>query len=136
MSVTTPLAGVADVWALWRTLDPVVEDPVAARLLQFASSIVRNRIPSIDGRIANGTLDPMLVANVVASMVIRHMMAREGEARTEGDQRTTISQLAMTAAEVELLDLVQEGSAFRFGSIGLYPTLGYPPPFVLGPPDV
>jgi hypothetical protein len=64
------LASIDDVEQLWRALSDD-ELPRTEAMLRYASSIVRARFPGIDARIRACQLDSQLVADVVASMVIR-----------------------------------------------------------------
>lgn len=67
-----PLATPDDVTARWRPLT-AAEEALVSTLIDDASRIVRQRIGTVDARIADGTLDPELVAAVVARMVKRVM---------------------------------------------------------------
>jgi hypothetical protein len=66
------LATQDDVEAFWRTLTDDETGQVDG-LLRLASAIVRSRVPGIDNRLAGCTVDRQLVADVVASMVVRAM---------------------------------------------------------------
>lgn len=65
-----PLAETFDIEARWRPLTDA-EQQIAPTLIDDASANVRAQAPGVDDRIADGSLDPMLVAGVVARMVIR-----------------------------------------------------------------
>lgn len=121
----TPLAETSDIEASWRALDPVVEEPQAQRHLRYATQIVRKRFPTIDQRIANDDLDPQLVADVVAAMVVRYMRSHEGEARNDNQQRLEASEIALTDAEIALLEPTQIGELKRMGTIKVTPSLPY-----------
>lgn len=67
-----PLADFQDLADLWRPLTD--EDQLQAiGLLDKASALLRQKQPRIDDRIANGTLDPVVVAAVVANVVARFL---------------------------------------------------------------
>jgi hypothetical protein len=74
LSTVPPLATPEDVAATWRALTAAEED-VASALIDEASLIIRQRVASVDARIAGGTLSAELVASVVARMVRRLMQA-------------------------------------------------------------
>jgi hypothetical protein len=76
-----PLAGTADIEGLWRPLNQAERDR-SWNLLRLASSIVRSRVPTIDDRIAAGTLDVELVRGVVVQMVVRALQ-NPGGARSK-----------------------------------------------------
>lgn len=63
-----------DVAARWRPLSSQ-EEATASALLVDASFRVRRRFPTVDARIAAGTLDALEVVGVVAGMVKRAMLA-------------------------------------------------------------
>lgn len=48
----------------------VTEEPTAEELLAEASARLRQRVPSIDERLASGALDPVIPRGVVCRMVI------------------------------------------------------------------
>ena len=68
--MATPFAEVTDLSKGWRALT-TQEAARAADLLEKASRQVRAERPSVDDRIAAGTLDPDLVGDVVCDMVRR-----------------------------------------------------------------
>ena len=72
LSTVPPLAVPEDVAARWRPLTAAEEELVTA-LIDDASRMVRAMVPTVDTRIAAGTLDAELVAGVVARMVKRVM---------------------------------------------------------------
>jgi hypothetical protein len=59
----------------WRPLTAAELTP-ADTLLGSASRLVRSRIPDLDARIAAGTLDPLLVTDVVCEVVRRALTVR------------------------------------------------------------
>jgi hypothetical protein len=71
------LAQVDDLTDVWRDLD-AAEVGRAASLIRFASAYVRDEIPSVDARIASGTLQADTVAGIVVSMVQRAMGNTDG----------------------------------------------------------
>ena len=81
------LATIADVEARWRTLS-ADEAATAATLITDASGMVRVRVPTIDDRLAAGTLSAETVAGVVARMVLRVMRNPEGKVSESIDDYT------------------------------------------------
>lgn len=78
------LATAGDVEARWRSLT-AEEYRVANILIGDASGIVRVRVPSVDARIADGSLDPDVVRGVVARMVLRVMRNPDGKVQESID---------------------------------------------------
>lgn len=79
-----PFATSEDVAAQWR---PLTDDQVLIvdELLDYASAILRQRVGLIDDRLADGTLDPVLVRGVAVAMVLRVMRNPDGiRQRTAG----------------------------------------------------
>jgi hypothetical protein len=125
------LATQDDVESLWR---PLTRDEAQGidGMLRFASGIVRVRVPSVDARITEGTLDRQLVADVVASMVLRAIRNPTG-VRTETvgpvsytvDSNVAAGYLYLDPAELALL--VPPASASRaLGTMRLHAGLGLP----------
>lgn len=76
-----------DVTDLWRALT-ADETTQATALLSKASAVLRSRMPSIDARLATGTIDVEALATVVAAMVTRVMQNPEGMRSEGGDGYT------------------------------------------------
>jgi hypothetical protein len=83
-----PLASIEDVTLMYTPLagaDQPTLDQITG-LIQKASAILRQRIPWVDDRIARfgidptdvGGLDPVLVADVVATMIKRFLVNQSG----------------------------------------------------------
>lgn len=72
--VGSPYATADDVQAIWtgRTLTAAERD-TAELLCRYASAIIRSKVPSVDARLADGSLDPDLPTIVCSSVVIRYM---------------------------------------------------------------
>jgi hypothetical protein len=68
-------ATTGDLEARWRPLTDAELIP-AATLLGAASRLVLARVPDLDERIAAGTLDPLLVTDVVCDIVRRALTVR------------------------------------------------------------
>lgn len=68
LATVPPLAAVEDIARGWRGLTSD-EETVVAALIDHASLIVRAKIPTVDSRLADGSLSADLVAAVVAGMV-------------------------------------------------------------------
>lgn len=150
-----PLAEVADVEAIWRTLEPT-ETTQANALIDIASAKLRSALPAVDARIAlYGTLpvnplalDPVVVANVVATIVKRVLVnpdglasttqtfgpiseARNYEGRSGGDDSDSRGEIRVTAADLDNLlpVLATRRGGLRSIQVGLeasmQPPLGY-----------
>lgn len=124
------LASQDDVESLWRVLTDD-ESGLVEGLLRYASAIARSRVPSIDARIDDGTLDPQVVADVVASMVIRAMRNPTGvTAETIGpvsysvSARVAAGYLYLDDGELSLLGPLPEPGARGFGTIRLRAGMG------------
>lgn len=80
-----PLALTDDVADLWRPLTSTEQDRVA-NLIVKASALLRQKMPWVDDRMARfavdptdeGGLDPMAVANVVATVIKRFLVNPDG----------------------------------------------------------
>lgn len=124
-----PFATLDDVTALFRALTEA-EAPVVERLLALASRVVRAQVPSIDERISAGTLDPELVRDVVAGMVVRALRNPAGvKQQAVGPMSVTYDGLAglVYLAAQELAQLQPVGSpSRRVGTIRLAAGLGSP----------
>lgn len=70
-------ATVADVAARWRPLS-ASEQLVAAALLGDASAVMRARVPSLDDRVDDDTLDVALPRSVCVQMVLRVLRNPDG----------------------------------------------------------
>lgn len=73
----TALATVDDLAARWRPLDAATTT-VAQALLGDASALLRARVPGLDARLADATLDRALVVPVVCAMVRRVLANPDG----------------------------------------------------------
>jgi hypothetical protein len=73
--MAAPFATPADIAAIWRPLT-AAEETTAEVLVDVASTIVRERFPTIDARLAAGALSPLLARQVVAGMVRRYLEVR------------------------------------------------------------
>jgi hypothetical protein len=72
-----PFATPGDVAAVWRPLSDA-EEAVAMRLLAYASTLIRVRVPGVDDRVEAGDLDPTLPEMVAVDMVLRAMRRPAG----------------------------------------------------------
>lgn len=75
-------ASYVDVEARWRTLTSAEQD-IADQLAQDASDMIRDRWPTVDARIAAGTLSADSVIRIVANMVKRAMISPAADGVTE-----------------------------------------------------
>lgn len=119
--MSAPLATPAHIAVEWRELT-AAEETKAWRLLARASAMVRDRVPTVDARMADGTLDVTLVEGVVVDMVLRAMRNPDGFVqRTVGEVSVSFGRdvpagrLTITAEELALLG----GASSQFGSISL-----------------
>lgn len=69
---------VGDVEARWRPLTPT-ETTVATALIEDAEDIINVRWADLDDRVTGGSLRTATVVRVVAAMVRRAMLNRDGE---------------------------------------------------------
>lgn len=167
--MAVPLAEVADVEAIWRTLEPS-ETSQAAVLINIASAKLRARLPfDVDARIAlyattprsPGALDPMVVANVVATIVKRVLVNPDGlvsttqtfgpisesrsfVARTPSGTSTGVSatdpdsrgEIRITQADLSDLLPVTRKVKVRSTEVGLQPSMMPPPGIRRGVPGI
>lgn len=97
-----------DLEVVWRPLTDAQTD-TAETYLAYASAILRQRVATLDDRIAAGTLDRILVQGVVVAMVKRVMSNPDGlRQRTVGSVSLTFDEaraagIDPTAEELELL---------------------------------
>lgn len=118
----TPLADPDDVAGIWRPLT-TAELAAAEGQIRFASAIVRQQVPSVDARLAAGTLDPDLVRGVVASMVQRVLMNPDrnsevaiDDMRLKKDASISSGNLYLSAAELALLQPVSVAGSASAGA--------------------
>ena len=133
------LATTTDLEDMWRPLQPA-ETARAARLLAKASSLLRQKLPYLDARIARfavdptdqGGLDPVTVSTVVATMVKRFLSNVEGvAAETAGPFGVTYAirgekdvrgEMSVSASDLEALAPYRSKKS-RIGSIKTRPHL-------------
>ena len=77
------VAALADIWQVQVRYRPLADSEHAAvmDLLDYASAKLRVSVPSIDTRIADGSLDPVLPAGVVVDAVVRVLRNRDTQVR-------------------------------------------------------
>jgi hypothetical protein len=116
------LATTDDVEQLWRVLTDD-ELPRVEAMLRYASSIVRARFPTIDARLRSCQIDRQLVADVVASMVVRASRNPSGlQQETIGPVSYSVNAnvasgyLTLTADEAALLSVPGSAGAPGGGS--------------------
>jgi hypothetical protein len=144
------LATTADLEDMWRPLQ-AAETARAGRLLVKASSLLRQKMPYLDARIARfvvdptdqGGLDPVTVSIVVATMVKRFLSNVEGvAAETAGPFGVTYAirgekdvrgEMAVSASDLEALSPYRSKKS-RVGSIKTRPHLAPWPYGDLGGP--
>lgn len=97
------------------------ERGLAQTLLRYASALMRRQVPSLDARIADGTLDPLLPQLVAVQMVVRVLRNPDGiRQETVGpssityDTTQAVGQLMLTAAD--LATLSPPGTGFALGT--------------------
>jgi len=124
-----PLAEVPDVAGLWRPLTSD-EATVAANKLIVASALLRHHLPTIDARVADGSLDGELVRWTVAEAVKRSMQGDPEGLRSRTDTRGPFTEtrvyrdaaefgIYFTPAELGTLGTGARASGTRVGSIRL-----------------
>jgi hypothetical protein len=96
-------ASPSDVSAVYGPIDAVkVQD-----WIDYASAVVRRRVPSIEDRVSSGETDPVLVRGVVVRMVLRALENPTGRRQTSvGDVSTSFdasTMLFLTEDEAALL---------------------------------
>lgn len=103
------LTTLARVEALWQPVPSTLTAKVTA-LLGMASRLVRHAYPDIDARIADGSIDSDLVADVATQMIVRVLANPEGlksvtvdDIRAERDTSVWSGHLVITDAELALL---------------------------------
>lgn len=106
-----PFATSATIEEMWRDLSPT-EETQADALCRYASAIIRAEVPSVDARVAAGTLSADLPTLVCAQMVMRVMKNPSGvAAETVGPWSVTYGSsgtqatgaLVLTDADLALL---------------------------------
>lgn len=118
------LAGTADIEGLWRPLSPP-EETKAWNLLRLASALLRSKVPTVDDRIADNTLDADLVKGVVAGMVVR-VLQNPGGVRSKSVGAVSVTFDQVTSGLVLLqdeFDLLAPARHPKLGSIKLRPGL-------------
>jgi hypothetical protein len=122
--MSTPFAIASDLEEMWRALTPEEAGVATARLAQ-ASRIIRAQFPTIDDRIAAGTLEVELVRDVAVDMVLRYMRNPDGKSMEMVEdysyQRTaadTGGSVYMTPAEIDILT----PSTSRSGAFSITPS--------------
>lgn len=122
------LAAPSDVEQVWRPLR-ANEHVTIHWLLDYASEIVRREVPTVDARVADGSLSAVLVAGTVAGAVARVMRNRYPDpgAALDPDGPTVDgwdTQVRFTAEEIARL---QDRAASRqWGTIRVAGALEYP----------
>lgn len=102
-----PFASATDVADRWRPLS-AAETTTADNLVGTASTMLRNRFPDIDDRIAAGTLDADLATQAVVEMIKRVLRNLEGvrqRSRTTGPFTQSESFAEGDAGELEITDV-------------------------------
>lgn len=126
-----PLATVGDIEERGRPVNDLDEQAKLEHLLRLGSALLRRRFETIDARIAAGTLEAELVADVLVAMVLRApSVANPGGIRSESVGNDTYSvtyegvsgpgglELWLTSPEMALLALPGETQT-SFGSARL-----------------
>lgn len=89
-----PFATSSDLIQDWRPLSES-EAAQADRLLEKASALIRSRVPDIDARLEDETLDP-LIAEMVACSMVRRAMSAGGGADGIKQQSDTAGQVSQS----------------------------------------
>lgn len=124
---SAPFATSDDVAEAWRALTSD-EDGTATFWLRVASSIIRTEVPTVDGRVAAGTLDPDLVMGVTVAMVLRRLQNPDGwrsEQEAIEDYSTSKTRdSALSAGGVYLTDEEKCLLEGRSGAFSITPSTG------------
>jgi hypothetical protein len=109
-------ATIADVEQRWRPLTSAEEFAKVEALLADAWTLLKAKVPLIEERLADETLDAALVVFVVCAMVIRVMRNPDGYRREsiedylyERDAASASGSLMVTDDELALLGTTDEG---------------------------
>ena len=97
---SSPLATPADVEGIWQTLTPAQQSR-ASGLLDYASAMLRQALPSIDAWLADGSVSEVLVRSTVANAVRRVLANPDGKAQESIDDYSWTR--AANAASGEIL---------------------------------
>jgi hypothetical protein len=130
--MSDPLATVDDLTEGWRPLSPA-ETRRASALLRRASGLIRDRVPGLDRRIADGRVSVDTVVSVVCEMTRRAMMPPvDGSPVTQQAEAFNGFSLSQSYA-TETGDLYPTSSELkalrggqRFGSANVMPDPGRP----------
>jgi hypothetical protein len=89
--------------SLWRTLT-ADEQRRVTHLLNFASAIIRSRVPDIDDRITAGSLDASFAGQIAAAMVIRVLKNPDGHSQESIDDFSYQIDAALATGALYLSD--------------------------------
>lgn len=92
-----------DVEAIWRPLSEL-ETARAAQLLEYASALIRQRVPRVDEWVADGSLAEFSVRYVAVQMVYRFMLNPEGKRQESIDDYSWTRDNALSAGGLLLAD--------------------------------
>lgn len=129
------LADIGDIEAVWQRSIPAGDRELVLRLLQYAQARIRHLIPTVDSRIADGSLSRDVVAPVIGAMVVRAAAnpAQLIGSKAAGGVSMTYDQavragLDPTATELEWLlsPPTETGGQRGWGTIKVKPGMGYP----------
>ncbi|MCU1675340.1 MAG: putative 14 [Frankiales bacterium] len=128
---TTPFATYEAVEVLWRPLSDA-EQAKTTKLLTQASAIMRSAAPTLDARIASGTLSADVAEMVAVRMVLRFLRNPEGfKTESDGDYSYTRDDTA-TSGELELTASDRRALGLGGGKVG---TIHVRPAEPVGPWD-
>lgn len=88
-----PFASAGELAARWRPLT-AAEEEQAAVLLDDASQIIRERVPTVDARLIAGSVDRRTLTRIVCAMVKRAMVGGGADAVTQ--QAQTVGPFALS----------------------------------------
>lgn len=126
--MSTPFAEISDVEEIYGTVEDEDQDMVTA-LLRRASTMIRAQVYQPDMRIAQSLLDPQVVTDVCADMVIRVLRNQGGVSQETIGPIATTYNLAVASGQLTLtpeeLFILQPPVAARagVGTIPLTPAL-------------
>lgn len=128
--MANPLADPDEIAEYWRPLT-AAETVTALALISVASALIRRRIPDVDARVADGTLEQSILGYVIAEMIKAAVEAgsRPVDAKSASEtagpytRAVTYGAAAKLAVTEDLVALLGGESSTQIGSIQLGPPL-------------
>jgi hypothetical protein len=126
---TSPYATPVEVAALFGPIDD--QKAKVDLLLDFAAALLRSRVPQLQARLDEGTLEEGAVVSAVTAMVVRVLNNPRGKRQVSSTagpftESWTVDQAvssgALYVSESELADLAPAPASRRIGSIRIAPS--------------